>query len=126
MLEKYESGTSNDAYKIVADDQSWFCAHEPETKQQSIMWTCEDKPNPTKVVCGKSTSKQMVVCFFDKTGHVATVPLSSLAPSILSGTPQFLWRNLKNEQEKTNHCSQWQCEFSQIGLNQRIFDRPKR
>ena len=26
-------------------------------------------------VCGKSTSKPMVACFFGKTGHVATVPL---------------------------------------------------
>ena len=35
------------------------------------LWT----RNPTKVVCGKITSKQMMYCFFCKTGHVATVPL---------------------------------------------------
>ena len=35
----------------------------------------EPEPNPTKVVREKSTSKQVVVCFFGKTGHVATVPL---------------------------------------------------
>ena len=32
-------------------------------------------PYPTKVVCEKSTSKQMIACFFDKTGIAATVPL---------------------------------------------------
>ena len=44
----------------------------PKQKQQSTMWATKDKPNPTKVVCAKSTSKQMVACFFDKSGHVAT------------------------------------------------------
>ena len=35
----------------------------------------QDEPNPTKVVRARSTSKQMVTCFFGKTGHVVTVPL---------------------------------------------------
>ena len=34
----------------------------------------EDEPNPTKVVFGKSISKQIVACSFGKTSHVATVP----------------------------------------------------
>ncbi|XP_037949325.1 uncharacterized protein LOC119680542 [Teleopsis dalmanni] len=59
---------------IVAGDELWIYAYEPETKQQSIVWFFEDEPNPTKVVRGRSTSKQMVACFFGKTGHVATVP----------------------------------------------------
>ena len=39
------------------------------------MWVFEPVPKPSKVVCGKITSKQMVACFFCKTVHVATVPL---------------------------------------------------
>ena len=35
----------------------------------------EDEPNPTKVVRVRRISKEMVACFFGKTGHVATVPL---------------------------------------------------
>ena len=58
--------------------ESWICAYESETKQQSTVWVFEDEPNATKVPCGRSTSKQMVVCFFGKTGHVATVPLEHL------------------------------------------------
>ena len=50
-------------------------AYEPETKQQFTMWAFEDKPNPTKAVCGKSASKQIVDGFFGKTDHVAIVPL---------------------------------------------------
>ena len=49
-------------------------AYEPKTKQQSTVWVFEDEPNPTKVVRGRSSSKQ-VACFFSKTGHIATVPL---------------------------------------------------
>ena len=74
MWEKYDRNASNDVYKIVTAEQSRIYAYEPETKQ-STMWAFEDKPNPTKFVCEKSTSKQMVACFFGKTGHVATVPL---------------------------------------------------
>ena len=72
MLEKYVRGASIDAYKIVTGGESWINAYEPETKQ---MWVFEDEPNPKKVVRGRNTSKQMVACFFAKTGHAATVPL---------------------------------------------------
>ena len=62
-------------YKIVTVDESWICAYEPETKLQSTVWVFEPGPNPTKVVCERITLKQMLACFFCKTGHVATVPL---------------------------------------------------
>ena len=75
MLKKYDRGASKDVYKIVTGDESWIYAYEPETKQQSTVWVFQDEPNSTKVVRGRSTSKQMVACFFGKTGHVATVPL---------------------------------------------------
>ena len=74
-VEKYDRGASKDVYKIVTGNESWIYAYEPETKKQSIVWVFEDEPDPTKVVHGRSTSKQMVACFFGKTGHVATVPL---------------------------------------------------
>ena len=44
-------------------------AYEPKGKQQSTV------SNPSKVVRKINISKQMVACFFGKTGHVATVPL---------------------------------------------------
>ena len=75
MLNKYNRGASKDVYKIVTGDESWIYAYEPERKQQSTVWVFQDEPNPTKVVRARSTSKQMVACFFGKTGHVATVPL---------------------------------------------------
>ena len=62
ILQKYDAGASKDVYKIVTDDESWICAYDSGT-------------NPMKVVCGKISSKQMVVCFFRKTSHVATIPL---------------------------------------------------
>ena len=62
--------------KTCTGDESWICAYEPETKQQSNVWIFEPEPNPTKVVCGKITSDQ-VACFFWKTGHLATVPLEN-------------------------------------------------
>jgi len=75
MLQKYNHGASNAVYNICTGDESWIYAYEPETKQQSTVWAFQDESNPTKVVRARSTSKQMVACFFGKTGHVATVPM---------------------------------------------------
>lgn len=75
MLKKYNRGGSNAVYNIYTGDESWIYAYEPETKQQSTVWVFQDEPNRTKVVRGRSTSKQMVACFFGINGHVATVPL---------------------------------------------------
>lgn len=75
MLEKYDRSASKHVYDIVTGDESWIYAYEPESKQQSTVWVFQDEPNPTKVVRARSTSKQMIACFFGKTGHVATVPL---------------------------------------------------
>ena len=74
MLQKYDGGASKDVYKIVTGDES-LIAYEPETKQQFTKWVLEPGPNPRKAICGKIILKQMVACFFCKTGHVATVPL---------------------------------------------------
>lgn len=75
MLQKYNHGASNAVYNICTGDESWIYAYEPETKQQSTVWVFQAEPNPTKVIRGRSTSKQMVACFFGITGHVATVEL---------------------------------------------------
>ena len=75
MIKKYNRGASNAVYNIYTGNEFWIYACEPETKQQSTVWVFQDEPNPTKVVRGRSTSKQMVACFFGITRHVATVPL---------------------------------------------------
>ena len=49
---KYDDGALKNVYKLATDDKSFIYAFEPETKPQSTMWAFEDKPNPTKVVCG--------------------------------------------------------------------------
>ena len=76
MLQKYDRSASKHVYDIVAGDETWIYAYEPESsKQQSTVWVFQDKPNPTKDTRAWSTSKQMIACFFGKTEHVAIVPL---------------------------------------------------
>ena len=103
MLEKYDGGASKDVYKIVTGDESRIYAYEPETKQQSAVWIFEDEPNPTKIVRGKSTSKQIFACFFGKTDRWL-FQLSIVGRSIRRGTPQFVClkssEKFENEQEK--------------------------
>ena len=49
-------------------------AYEPESKQSTV-WVFQDEPNPTKADRARSSSKQMIACFFGKTRHVAIVVL---------------------------------------------------
>lgn len=75
MLKKFNRGASKDVYKIVTGDESWIYSYEPETKQQSTVWVFQGELNPTKVARARSTSKQMVACFFRISGPVTIVPL---------------------------------------------------
>jgi [histone H3]-lysine36 N-dimethyltransferase SETMAR len=75
MLKKFDRGASKAVYNIYTGDESWIYAYEPETKQQSTVWVFQEEPKPTKVIRSRSTSKQMIACFFGINGHVATVPL---------------------------------------------------
>ena len=67
MLQKYDRGASKHVCDIVTGDDMWICAYEPVSKQQSNVWVFQDEPNPTKVARARSTSKQMIACFFGKT-----------------------------------------------------------
>ena len=71
----YNRGASKYVYDIVTSDESWIYAYEPDNKQQSTVLVLQDVPNPTKVARTRSTSKQMIACFFGKTGHAVFVPL---------------------------------------------------
>ena len=83
------------------------------------LWT-EAKSNESCL--WKITSKQMFACFFGKTGPVTTLPLEHRRTVNSKWyTTIFLLRRIsKNEQEKTNHCSPWQCELAHIGSNQAL------
>ena len=75
MLQKYDRGASKHVYDFVTGDESWICEYEPESKQQSTVWVSHDESNPTKVARTRSTSKQIIACFFGKTGYVAFILL---------------------------------------------------
>ena len=75
VLQKYDRGDSKHVYDILTGDESWISAYDPISKQQSIVWVFQDKLNPTKVARAGSTFKQLITCFWGKTGHVAIVPL---------------------------------------------------
>ena len=75
MPQKYNRGASKHVYDIVTGDELWIYAYETESKQQLPVWVFQDEPNPTKVARARTNSKQMIACFFGKTGHVAIVPL---------------------------------------------------
>ena len=96
-------------------------AYESETKQQPNVYVFKDEPNPTKVFhrISRWSFVSSAKLFMWRLFH-----LSIVGRSILSSTPQFVCfqRNSKNE-ETTNHCSTWQCEF--CVSKQRLFDRPK-
>lgn len=71
MLKRFNSGSSNLVFNIVISDETWIFSYEPETKEQSTDWVFQKEVNPKKLV----KQKKMIVSFFSKTGHVATIAL---------------------------------------------------
>ena len=102
-------------------------AYDSESKQQSNVWVFYDEPNPTKVARARSTYKQMIACFSEKTGYVAIVPLekrrtvkSEWYTTIF--LPVIIQETTENQMSKTNHSSPQQYELSHIGSNNCIFE----
>ena len=75
MKEIFDNGRSKRVSEVVIGDESWIYQYDPKTKQQSEVWCFHDEAPPTKVQRSKSAGKAMVISFFRKTGHVATVVL---------------------------------------------------
>lgn len=69
-------------------------------------------PNPTKAVCTRTTTKQMIGCICGENGYVATVPLENSDSLVV-------YR--KSLEKLANHSSPWQCELSHISPYNSIF-----
>jgi histone-lysine N-methyltransferase SETMAR len=54
--------------KIITEDETWWFAYDPETKQQSSEWVGETSPQPKKFQ--KSRIKTMLIIFFESQGIV--------------------------------------------------------
>ncbi len=55
---------------VITTDESWFSVFEPDTKQDSCIWTNKGGERPRKALHSHSTKKTMVVLFFDTAGVV--------------------------------------------------------
>ncbi|XP_017782194.1 PREDICTED: uncharacterized protein LOC108566692, partial [Nicrophorus vespilloides] len=73
FLEKFENGKSSTFRKIVTGDESWFYKYDPETKQQSIVWSAEGANLPVKSRTQKSATKVMVSIYFT----MAAIPMQT-------------------------------------------------
>ncbi len=56
--------------RIVAADESWICAYDPESKEAARQWMDPDQPKPTKVRLDRFSVKIMLVAFIDREGVV--------------------------------------------------------
>ena len=74
MLRKFDGGRSPRVWDILTGAETWVYQYDPETKQQSAVWVFPDENPPMKFRRNRSASKQMIVCFFAKFGHVASIP----------------------------------------------------
>ena len=75
MLRRFEKGRSRRGYDIVTGDETWLYQYDPLNKRQSAEWVFPDDDPPTQVRRARSVGKQMIACFFARTGHVKTVLL---------------------------------------------------
>nr|XP_012136794.1 PREDICTED: uncharacterized protein LOC105662008 [Megachile rotundata] len=51
--------------RIIIGDESWIYGYDPETKQQSSQWKSSQFPRPKKARQVKSSTKSMIIVFFD-------------------------------------------------------------
>lgn len=54
--------------RIITTDETWLHYYDPETKQQSSMWTLKGNPPPKKAKVCKSSGKNMCIMFMDRKG----------------------------------------------------------
>ena len=74
MLRKFDGGRFSHVWGIVTGDKSWVYQFDPETKQQLAVWVFLDENPPVKLERNKRF-QTMIVCFFAKFCHDATIPL---------------------------------------------------
>jgi len=67
--------------KIIAGDDTWCFAHDPETKRKSSEWVGETSPQPKKLKFQRSWIKTMLIIFFYSQGtvHKEFVPAGKTA-----------------------------------------------
>ena len=70
-------------------------------------------------------SKQVIACFFGKTGHVAIVPLEQHTTVNSEWYTIIYLPGVCQEIRKTDHSSPRQCDLSHIGSNNLIFEHSK-
>jgi len=56
--------------RVITGDKSWVYGYDPETKQQSSQWKSPGSPRPKKARQSRSTTKSMLILFFDIRGIV--------------------------------------------------------
>lgn len=77
FLEKFGNGGSSTFNKIVTGDESWFYKYDPETKQQSMVWSPKAANPPVKARQQKSATKVMISIYFTSEKVVAVIPLET-------------------------------------------------
>ena len=75
FLNKFENGQSSNFSKVVTGDESWFYKYDPETKQQSMVWSPTGANPPVKSKQQKSAAKVMMSVYFTRSKIVAAIPL---------------------------------------------------
>jgi len=56
--------------KVITGDESWVYGYDPKTKRQSLQWKSPGSPRPKKARQSHSTTKSMLIVFFDIQGIV--------------------------------------------------------
>lgn len=71
-LERYKKKGDAFLHRIIALDEAWAQAYEPEMKRQSNEWRHYGSPRKTKVRQNPSNAKVMVIFAYDSAGIILT------------------------------------------------------
>ncbi len=86
---------------VITVDETWIYVYNPETKQQSTQWVPKGSPPPKKTRANKTTTKAMIITFFDKYGMLYThaVPNKQKvnAEYYISALKQVIWSHIQRK-----------------------------
>ena len=72
FLKRWKAGGDLFLDRIITCDETWLYYYDPETKQQSSVWTVKGTAPPKKARVCKSAGKHMCIMFMDRSGILLT------------------------------------------------------
>jgi hypothetical protein len=111
-LELWETANADSTFvcSIITGDESWIYGYDPETNQQSSQWKGPQSPRAKKVRQVRSSTKNMLIVFFNMKGIVDrefVPPNTMVNPNFYCDVLRHLRENVRRKRPELWHNHNW-------------------